>query len=504
MVQFQKDALLKEIKDFGLIKMDTFLQLLNTDKKQNKDLFKGKKILELLRKYENVLSKNSESIRIFHDLIHASSLTLRYIWLSHEKDIKLKELEILKHKKTSNELAAKNDLLKKLSEDLQNNKEQLTYMEEDYLHIKNQRDQILNTIENYKSEIKDLNLKKKDKFNQINKITREMSKSSPKESKDKIDLGVIQKPDYSKSEKIRILQREAREIQNQIKQINSKINESEINLEKISPNYYALEKDYQKLSKNIKRLENRLEDLKSELKVDMRKNSGISTEDLDIYEIDTLKTTSQIEIEIQEINKELNSILEDNRYMNQENPKDLSKLLSQLENLNDLFQSKEEILTLPYENELVIEYVDSFRKIEDLKNELINILNKFLMEINIEVNFQICMRKNYEQFIIESNFLHLNKKKNLKFDELTTPEKIFFVISFYISLQVILDSKNIIFSNLYIPKQYNKRGSIYRTITKLLPIFEKERYLQDQNLVFIISSLEMQKVINGLKIIKIE
>jgi hypothetical protein len=80
---------------------------------------------------------------------------------------------------------------------------------------------------------------------------------------------------------------------------------------------------------------------------------------------------------------------------------------------------------------------------------------------------------------------------------------VFLVISLYLSIEIILNSKNIIFSNLFIPNEYNKRGSLYRTIRKVLPLFEKDSDLKDFDLVFIISNLEMKKPIDNIKIIKI-
>jgi hypothetical protein len=92
----------------------------------------------------------------------------------------------------------------------------------------------------------------------------------------------------------------------------------------------------------------------------------------------------------------------------------------------------------------------------------------------------------------------------LSFTELTTPEKVFFLIILCISIQINLNFENIVFSNLILPNEYNKRGSIYRTLRKIIPVFEKENSLMSINLVFVISNLEMKKSIENLKIITIE
>ena len=105
-------------------------------------------------------------------------------------------------------------------------------------------------------------------------------------------------------------------------------------------------------------------------------------------------------------------------------------------------------------------------------------------------------------FYIRSHFTR-NNKEQITFDELTTPEKIFFIIICYISIEIQLKNKNIVFSNLFIPSNYNKAGSIFRTIRKILPLFESEDFAEF-NLIFILSNLEMKKEIKNLKIITIQ
>jgi hypothetical protein len=126
-----------------------------------------------------------------------------------------------------------------------------------------------------------------------------------------------------------------------------------------------------------------------------------------------------------------------------------------------------------------------------------------LLQINLESKFQITISEDLNNFFIKTSFLRSNKE-NVIFKELTTPEKIYFVMIFYISIKVLMQAKNIVFSNLFVPNEFNKRGSIYRTITKILPIFEQEGSLKNFNLIFLISNLEMKKKIENIKIINIE
>ena len=65
-------------------------------------------------------------------------------------------------------------------------------------------------------------------------------------------------------------------------------------------------------------------------------------------------------------------------------------------------------------------------------------------------------------------------------------------------------SKYIIFSNLFIPNNYNKRGSIERTLKKIIPLFSTESHLLDIKLIFIIANLDIKSDIKNLKLIKFE
>jgi len=162
---------------------------------------------------------------------------------------------------------------------------------------------------------------------------------------------------------------------------------------------------------------------------------------------------------------------------------------------------KDEVL-ISHKNDEINDSIKNFRKIEILNRKIEDLLNKFLIEINLETRFQLIISKDYKDFSLNIELIRSNKEI-LSFEGLTTPEKIFFVIMFYISIQIHLNFKNIIFSNLFVPNIYNKRGSVYRTIQKIIPIFEKENKLKKFNLIFIISNLELKKPIKNVKIIKI-
>jgi hypothetical protein len=67
----------------------------------------------------------------------------------------------------------------------------------------------------------------------------------------------------------------------------------------------------------------------------------------------------------------------------------------------------------------------------------------------------------------------------------------------------LLNSKYIVFSNLFILPVYNKGGSIYRTIRKIIPLFETDENLSDVSIILLMSNLTLKKDIEKLKIIKV-
>jgi hypothetical protein len=97
-----------------------------------------------------------------------------------------------------------------------------------------------------------------------------------------------------------------------------------------------------------------------------------------------------------------------------------------------------------------------------------------------------------------------NEKEQVVLDNLTTPEKVFFVIIFFLSIQILNDSKHVIFSNLLIPNYYNKRGSIERTIKKITPLLNEDARFSDIKLILILANLDLKSDFNNIKVIKIE
>ena len=458
-------------------------------------------MLTIIKDSQKVINLNSSLILRVNTLIQSLVFIFNYNSLIRKRELLAKERDLSEIKKISSHIAAKTDLLNKLNESLIKNKKKFNYTKEDFLYLNNQRNQILSTINNYKEKIRELNKKKKDCFNQINRITREMSDPTQKSKQDELNLDISNKKNYSKAEAIQSLQRQAREHQYEINQLNAKINEIQLNLDQINPSYQSIEADYNSLLNIITNDEARLNKIKSELKDKLIENEDWKEFDISAY--NSLKSKQDIENEIKEISNQLNIIMGKANHLDREHPENLSEIIKELTEINESISKTTKDISIPYENDEIIDCIENFRRVEILYGDLEDLINIFLLQINLETKFQIAISEDFNNFFIKTTFSRSNKE-SVNFEELTTPEKIYFVMTFYVSIKVILKAKNIIFSNLFVPSEYNKRGSIYRTITKILPIFEQEKSLKNFNLIFLISNLEMRKKIENVKIVKID
>lgn len=501
--QYQKDNIYSKIINFNSLQIENFAELYENQAKEYKDLYKSKNILTFLKEYGKIASLNSKLILQFTTLIQSLISSLKYNVLLKKKEILLNELELSKLRNESSVISAKTDLLNKLSESINQNKKKLKFREEDFLFLKKKRDQYVNNINNYNLKIQDLTNKKKESFTQINKITREMSNPLQHRKENNNDLKSDDYKGLTRSERIKTLQKQAKEIQHEINQINSKINETQIKLGEITPNYKILKNDYQTLFDTIKNDEERLKSIQIELEERIKKKKFDSLIEFDFKDLNSIKPSHEIEGEIQEIESEMDNILEFTEFLDKKRPYNMSKILDALNIIEKELISKKESYSIPYENKEITESIENYRKLEILMNYLEVQINKFLIKINLKVHYQILVSNDLDDLFINTEFIRLNKE-SLVFEELTTPEKIFYVISLYISFKIQIDSKFIVFSNLFILKTFNKRGSIFRTIQRILPVIEKDKSLNKYVFIFIISNLEMKKPINNLKIIKVE
>jgi len=501
LAQFQDERYLTISKNYDLIPIDEFIEIFKNQAKNFSELSKAPKLLDYLGEFHRTINNNIEIFSQYNKLIQSIIHTFEFNLLLKKKKILLKELKLSEVSNRSSELTAISNLIEKLNESLLNNKNKLKYLEEDFLQHKNQIDQVKKTLDDYNLKIQNLNRQKKEFFNQINSITRQME-GVKKEKKDDLKLIIEFDENLTNAEKIQALQKKAKKIQYEINEIKTKLHETSLKFEELYPRYEIFEKDYQNLLDIIENDHFKINNLKDEYKEKIKEYDDISDEDLNIKNIQSIRLTNEIEEEIENLNAELSEILNLNTQIDPENPENFTLITKKLLEFEELLKLKREELIIKYDQNEMLEIFERFRKFETLLNELEELLNKFLAKINLESQLQITINDENKFFFIQLNFVR-NNEEHIKFEELTTPEKIFFVIILYISIKILLKIETIVFSNVFLLSQYNKL-SIYRTIRKILPVFESEENLTTTNLVFIISNLEMKKKIENLRVINIE
>ncbi len=496
LLQYKQLGLYDMIQSYDIIPLKTIINFYKSKINTFSELDKSINLTDLLIYYNDLMQNNENLLINYSGVIKNYNELYDYIQLLNKKGILLKELELSKIKEKSSNFSAKSDLLNKLSQSIKDTQNQLSYFEEDYLKIKTKRNQINASIEEKKLQINNLNKEKKNCFSKINAITRGMEDDSY--SKNNND-SPNQQP---ASERIKSLQIQAKEAQFKIKKTQSNINELELKQEKIELKFQKLDNDYQKLQDVLNKDTSRLNALKMELSKGM--NDKTNSMIVDLSQMNEIRSPPEIELDLEIVNKNINSLLEENKIFQGEN---IDVIFNKLDENFNKFQSEftktKKDITLNNDQDQLMNIIGQFRNLESLIIELQSIVNAMLSEISINVIFTIVIEENSKEFSLNFKFKRSNKE-DLDFESLTTPEKIFFIISLNIAIQIQLDQNKIIFSNLFVQNDFNKRGSIYRTIRKIIPILEKEKKFKDRLYIFVLSNLEMKKSIENLSIIKIE
>lgn len=495
--KYKNNLFIEISEDLNIISVEKFIQVLHEESKTDQPLVNALKILDYIHEYREVISKNIYLSSQFNDIIKQLIIIFRYNTLLKKKKLLLKELEISEYYKNLRNKTAITDLLKKLNESLISNKNKLKFLEEDYLQRKNQVDQIKTKIEEFDTKILELNTQKKQCFNQINRITREMTGDTQEINKESKKISNNSGNNLTNAEKIKNFQRKAKGIQFEITKIISKKKQTQTKLEDLNPIFESYRNDYEKVLEIINNEEKRINELQFDLKREIKENENV--EDFDLIDVKSLKPLEIIRKDIEKVDIELEQILIPEEFYNPQDTNDLSIIIQQLKELDDNIKNTESELSITVNEKNIIKSFEQFTKLEKTINEIEFLINKFLSEINLTAQFRIILNDDNKQFFIKTRFIRSDKTQII-FDELTTPEKIFFIIVFYVSIKLHTKSENIIFSNISILSKYNKAGSIYRTIRKILPLFEKDNMLLGFNLIFIISNLELKKEIKNLRI----
>ena len=499
--KFKNETFLEILDNLNFIPLKKFITIIQGQSKKFKELQKSMEILDFLNEHLEIVKQNINIFSQYLKLVQCLNLFFKLNMLLRKKEFLLKELELSKKHRKSSDMAAISDLLKKLDESLNKNRKKLKYLEEDYFQRKNQIDQIKKTINDDESRVLELTKQKKECFGQINKITRGMEDVSDKLKGDSSHNPELNES-LSNAEKIKVLQKKAKEIQFEINQINLKISKTKLKLEEFYPHYDVYKEDYENILEIIKIDEQKIINLQSELKEKIKHLEDVSIQELDEIDLRSLRPIAEIEEDMQKNELELSEILIPDSFFNSQNPNDLSPFIKKFNEINEMLKYDINKAIIDASEKEIAESFQYFQKMEIILDDFEMLINKFLLEINLKSHFEITITNDNKRFLIHLIFIR-NDKEQISFEELTTPEKIFFIIVFFISIQLKTETENIIFSNLALPSKYNKAGSIFRTIRKILPIFEIEKDLSRFNLIFIIANLDMKKEIKKLKIITI-
>jgi hypothetical protein len=498
----KRKALFEILDDLNLIPLDKFIGVYLERSENFRNLNKSLKILSLLNDYHNIMEKNIKTVSKYTEITESLILLFRYN-IAHQKKKKLQsELVIAENFKKSSNVAAISDLLLKLKESIVENKKRLRYLEEDFLQRKNQIGQITDTLESYELRIKDLTSQKKELFSQINKITREMS-GDPIEQKIDSNRITKQQDGLTNAQKIKNHQRKAKEVQFEIKKLNSKLNDVRLKFNEYYPLYETIRQDYQKLVNLVEGDKRRIDELQDDLNIKIKNNKTMIAQNFNGIDLKSMRSMQEIEEDLNNINLELKGISIPATMVEPQNPLNLSHLIKNIDEIQSSVKKQDILNKRRFKEEEIKEIFESFKKLESIVQEFESSIKQFLSEINLKATFKITIGKDNKEFFILVRLIR-NNKEQISFNELTTPEKIFFIITYFLSIDLQTENYNIIISNIFLPSKYNKAGSIFRTIRKIIPIFEKEKQYGQFNLILIFSNLEMKKVIQNLKIITIQ
>ncbi len=474
--------------DFKSIPIEKAIDIFKIQSKEYNNLDKLLNIPQFISNFHSITKSNKHNIDLYNELIQSFVSILNIHVLMKNKEDLLKQQEISQKIHKRGDFSDLIYELKELNDSIIEKKQKMKYFEEDYFKEKNKVRQIKKEIGDCDKKVKNLEKEKKECFSKIDKIMKEMENLQAENTRENHEL--------SYSEKIQALQKKSKEIQYEIKKTSVKLNEFYNEFKEFNIRFEKLESNYQELLSILSNDNIKVKRIKKELGEKIKENLDNFS---DLY---FLKSAEQINIEIQKIENKINFITKSNQFLNNEQPNNLSKIEEKIISLNNKIYKDQENKTTFNITE-IIECIEKFRKLEALIHNLEALINKFLFKIYLRSHFEIRISDDNKNFFFQLDFVQLKKKKILNFNQLTTPEKIFFVIVFYISIKILLNSKDIIISNLFLLPEFNKRGSIFRTIKNIIPVFEREDNLKNFNLIFILSNLEMKEQIKNLKVINI-
>jgi len=448
-----------------------------------------KSTIKFLGDVAQYIQTTQRSIELVDSYIAFLTMCQSYLKFNKLKNREKKlaiELKIAKERENLSEVSAKISLLNKLNESLKEYKSKLDIIKDDYAKIKNQKEQLEKSTSNLKKKQNELKKSQKEVFNQINSLTRKEDKLTPQ--------------DNAEIEELRV---KAKNIRDEIKDLTPKIQNSQEKLNRILPKFKDYDKNYQNLQNNIKSDEDKIENLRIEVGEVINLNELEMFSSANMKDISFVKSVNRIKREIEENEKEIRKL------------EVYNKTNFTLDNLSFIKEIESFKTNLKEVHSNIIKGFDKTKikkEIEDTTH-----FNKWLLEFQELINLfleTITIRMMTE---FEFNLIPKDSKKSqllfkfsrfksgpVEFKDMTTPEKIFFIICFCITIDILKNKSDILFSNLLMPKEYNKKGSINRTLTKIRPIFSKNLDLKNRTLTFAISGFKLTKDLENVKIFDIK
>ncbi len=499
--EYYNDDYLLIQENLDLIPVEKFIKVISNESNSLSGLSNFTKILDLLSGYSKIVENNLEIYVKFSENIEILNTLFKLINFSTKKKTLFKELELSKIRKNSSDILATADLMKRLAESINNNKLKLSYIKEDYLQQKNQIDKIKKDQTTYETLIQEQSQLKKNCFDQINKITRQLEGSKTENENDSfLRLGID--TNLTNSEKIRALQKKAKDTQYEINKIRLRSKQSQAEFEELSPNYEIYRIDYEEILEAIKKDENKLSQVQKDYEKELRGNNEAQIGEISELFSQPIRPSLEIEQELKNVESELDNLSFPTKLNIKNFQSNVPILAEKFKEIDAILRNNDEKININAREEEIEEIFEHLRIFENLIKDFENTANKFLKTIQLQVHFNLVTNQMNTAFLIKTDFTR-NNKIYVNFENLTTPEKIFFIISFFISVKVLINSKNIVFSNLFILPIYNKGGSIYRTIRKIIPLFETDENLSDVSIILLMSNLVLKKDIEKLKSIKV-
>ncbi len=475
--QFQEFNTYDLFEDFNVISFETILTIFKNEI-HNVNFLRFVEILDpflnTTKFFIQLIGKYSELTQFFDQ-----SLRLRIFASENENLEKLLEIRKKIDEKNTPKVKEILDEIRDLNNLIIEEIKTLNYLEEDFINQKMKIDRFNKSINNLQIKLKNLDTQKKKALKKISVITGE--------NEDSRDMD----EELTDSQRILKFQQQVRDFNYEMKKINENIHKESTEFREFKLNFLIIEEDYKLLKSTINGYNNKLNELKKEL------SKIIDTELGDFEMSDLLKSHNQIIKHFEENDLKIKNI-QKHKFFDKNQSDALSTIYKELVNIkSNLTKNK-----INFTKDDIEKSVDFYQNIESKIIILEEIINKFLMQIYLKYSLEITINDNKNLFI-KQKFFQIRKKTTLNFNELTTPEKIFFLIVLDISLRILFNKK-IIYSNMFLPVIYNKQGSIFRTLKKIIPVFERETELQDISLIFILSNIEMKERITNLDVIKIK